>query len=156
MPWKSASSTPLLNLITPDWQINWTTKEIAEELPGFKFLGVGWYSKDGAWMLIINTDTLDNYHLQVWYDRDPRNGYDAIAQAPVRAHNELSPQAEPIQYMGLLVFVIGLVMFLPLSGFLFHKFHFWGMLLSSAFLFVWWWLTKLFSKKPKTSAEKKI
>lgn len=149
------SSTPLLKLVTPDWQATWTSKEIAEEIPGFEFKGAGWYSKQGSWMLIINTDTPDVYTLQAFYDRDPRSGYAAISEAPIRVHDEPSAKTEPIQYGGLVVLVIGLFVFLPLSGFLIHRFGGWGTVMSVGFVFMWWRVSKWLSHRTKKPEEEK-
>ena len=142
-----STHTPLLQLINPDWQTTWSGKEIAEEIPGFQFQGAGWYQRQGNWLLVINTDTPDVYTLQVFYDRDPRIAYEAMAKASVHLHDQVPTESKPVRYGGLLVLVIGLFLFLPLSAGLMHWLGGWGTVISLAILLGWWQITKWMEKK---------
>jgi hypothetical protein len=114
------SNNLLLDYITPDWQITWDTKQITYEIPGFEFKGPGWYHKDNTWMLIVPTKIQEVYTIQVFFDRDPRGGFAAIAEAPVRA--DLAVKAATSNITGLLVLLIGMVVMIPLFAFLIYKF----------------------------------
>lgn len=131
----------LVRYVTHDDQFTWSKEEIAKELPGFHFKGPGWYSKDGTWMLIIGTDVADIYTLQVFYDRDPRIGYRAIAEAPVHSTDVVEAAVATVErtfsYSGLIVMVVGMFIMLPLSVFLLHNFHAWGFLALLIFAFMW-------------------
>lgn len=130
----------LLEYITPDWQITWDTKQIAEELPGFNFLGPGWYYRDSSWLLITNTDIADVYTLQAFFDRDPRLGFASLVDAPVyldKVGVQKKPTKQPFQYGGLIVLVVGMLMMLPLSFFLLHKFGTWGVGMLLVFALFW-------------------
>lgn len=141
----------LLQLITPDWQITWDTKQIAAELPNFVFQGPGWYNNQQSWLLIINTDLADVYTLQAFFDRDPRPGFWAMAEAPVRLGAEPKKTRQPFQFGELLVLIVGLFILLPLSGIVLHKFGIWGMGILLAFAFLWGQFARRFSHR----AEKK-
>ena len=127
----------LLEYITPDWQITWDTKQIAEELPGFVFRGPGWYYRDNSWLLIINTDIADVYTLQAFFDRDPRKGFETLVDAPVRLEAEPNKTKQPFQFWGLIVLIVGMLIMLPLSGLLLHKFGTWGMGMLLVFALFW-------------------
>lgn len=142
----------LLEYITPDWQITWDTKQIAEELPGFVFLGPGWYYRDNSWLLITNTDITDVYTLQAFFNRDPRKGFETLVDAPVRLGEELKKTKQPFQFSGLIVLVIGMCIIMPLSGFLLHRFGMWGLGMLLVFAFLWGQLARWFSR---SSTEKK-
>jgi hypothetical protein len=122
------SNNKLVDFITPDEKMTWTIKQIASEIPEFEFLGPGWYNKDKSWMVFIPTLIKDVYDIQLWYDRDPRLGFVAFADAPVRSHTVVPPvktKTPPIG--GLLILAIGMLVLLPLSIFVTHKFGFyWG------------------------------
>jgi hypothetical protein len=129
----------LLKYITPDEQMTWDTKQIADEIPGFEFKGPGWYFKENSSMLIISTSTQDVYTIQVFFDRDPRPGYGAVMEAPVRATDGTSMITEQrkINYGGLMVLLVGMLIFMPLSAFILAKFHMWGVVMMLAFAVVW-------------------
>ena len=98
-------------------QITWDTKQIAEEMPGFQFVGPGWYSKEGTWMLIVPTSLQDVYILQVFFDRDPRPGFQALSELLVRNLPKEEKESEPLHYGGLIVLLVAMVIIIPLIGF---------------------------------------
>lgn len=77
----------LLKVITPDEQFTYTIKQVKEELAGITFRGPGWYSRQGTWMLAIATETKDVYTFMVFFDRDPRRAFYAMAKALVHLHD---------------------------------------------------------------------
>lgn len=137
----------LLQLITPDWTITWDTKQIVEEIPGFEFKGAGWYTKSGSWMLIIPTSTADVFTIQVFYDRDPRQGFAAIAGAPIRAHDGQVVVAAQPSFGGLIVLLVGMIVLIPLSAFLFVKLNGAAIPFIAVLAVLWWYLVKHFSVK---------
>lgn len=143
----------LLEYITPDWEITWDTKQIAEELPGFTFLGPGWYYRDSSWLLITNTDIADVYTLQAFFDRDPRLGFASLVDAPVYLDKVGAPQPKkkPFQFGGILVLVIGMCILMPLSVFLIHKFGVGGLGMLLVFAFLWGQLARWFFRNTRES-----
>jgi hypothetical protein len=78
------------NQITPDWATLWTKEEMEKEMPGFFFLGVGWYLKPEASMLIfaspnVNVNKATEYVIWIFFKRDPRPNFQAMIDAPVRS-----------------------------------------------------------------------
>ena len=141
-------ASQLLKHLTPDEQFTWTRAQMLEEIPGFIFSGPGWYCSQGSWMLIIATHTQDVYTLQVFYDRDPRLSFLAVAEAPVRTQESvISSIKRPVSYGGLIVLLVGMLVMLPLSAFLLHKFGNWGVLMLLAYVAVWGYITRLLDKK---------
>lgn len=126
----------LLEYITPDWQIDWDIKQIAEELPGFVFRGPGWYYRDNNWLLISNTDIVDVYTIQAFFDRDPRRGFAALLDAPVRLEIETKKTKKPFKW-GFIVLIVGMIFILPLSMFLTHRFGTWGIGMLLIFSLFW-------------------
>jgi hypothetical protein len=115
------SNNRLIDYITPDETMTWDTKQIAEEIPGFEFLGPGWYTKSGSWMVLIPTMVKDLYTIQVWYNRDPRGGFAAFVEAPLRATDAVQPKTTTSNAMGLLVVLVGSLLMIPLSVFIVRK-----------------------------------
>lgn len=74
----------LLSTITPDWEFSGSIERIKNEFDGFLITGPGWYSKAGTWVLSVATEVAGNYMLLVFFDRDPREAFKAIALAPVK------------------------------------------------------------------------
>jgi len=73
----------LLTDITPDHQLQLTSAEANEQMEGFTFAGAGWYTYQGSWMLVVGTDTPDEYYFLLFFNRDPRSAYKAISIAPI-------------------------------------------------------------------------
>ena len=124
-------NSQLLKYITPDDEFTWSASQILKEIPGFHLIGPGWYPKQGSWMLIIGTDTPDVYELQVFYDRDPRAFFRLIADAQVFATVEevkakVLKYTPPIPYLKVVLMAICLVLMVPLSAFMLHRFGNWG------------------------------
>jgi hypothetical protein len=94
----------LLQDLTPDEQYTWTLEQLQKEIEGFDFQGPGWYHKDGTWMLVIGTNTPGTYIFHVFFDRDPRIGYKALALAPVHMNAATTATvskvkvAQPVNY----------------------------------------------------------
>lgn len=131
----------LLKVITPDFQATWTIKEIEDQLNGFKVNGPGWYFKDGTSMLVVATDMQDVYTILVYFDRDPRESFAAMVGAPVQLAKN-GKQDTSNSLAGLIVLLLGMVVLVPLAGFITHKFGFMGLILMAIGTLVCWRMLK--------------
>jgi hypothetical protein len=125
-----AAKSTIFTSITPDEQYTWTRQEMAQQLPGLAFTEPGWYSRQGTWMLIAATDIADVFALQVFYDRDPRSMFKAIAEASVRLTDQAAAVVKSAVNWKFYIFMaVGILLIIPLDLFMFSKLGMFGFLL---------------------------
>lgn len=73
----------LLKSLVPDEQLTLTPEGAMKEIEGFSFQGPGWYITELGSMLVVATDVINTYIFSIFYGRDPRLAYQAIATARV-------------------------------------------------------------------------
>jgi hypothetical protein len=68
----------------PDWTVFWTVAQAEEELPGFKFNGIGWYVTETEAILVTDISSDSTYRFSVYYPgKDVIETFKKISELPI-------------------------------------------------------------------------
>lgn len=137
----------IAEMIRPDDIFYWTAEQIAKEMPGFSFQGVGWYTRPEAVMLIVPDGKTTTYQLWVFYNRDPRVAFQALNALPERLAVAPSDEGLPSTWKTKLILDLGLFALLLAS--IYVGVHFgWLVQLPIIFLMIIWttYIRRMFLK----------
>jgi hypothetical protein len=96
----------LLKDITPDYQATLTPQQAEKELEHFTFAGAGWYITELGSMLVVATDTENQFVFNIFYNRDPRTLFAAIVGAPVHTPEVKTATDRPSNFIYWIVMTV--------------------------------------------------
>lgn len=146
----------LLKSLVPDEQLTLTPEGAMKEIEGFSFQGPGWYITELGSMLVVATDVINTYIFSIFYGRDPRLAYQAIAMARVNSISEVKAIASaPVKGPAIrvrLIYWVGVGILWGLGLVAQHKWGFAALVPFLGLMLLWPYAIRKFanwSKEPK-------